>query len=126
VRNLPSLIVRGAGVNPFGVMIARGDLLVELGFLRLAEMQEELLWVCEAAHVPAIWATQVLENLVRTGSPSRAELTDAATSVRAECVMLNKGPFVAAGVDLLENLLSRMQDHQLKKMPRLRALHAWE
>jgi pyruvate kinase len=47
-----------------GVMIARGDLAVECGYERMAEVQEELLWVCEAAHIPVIWATQVLENLL--------------------------------------------------------------
>ena len=50
--------------------------------------------VREAAHTPVIWATQVLESLAKTGLPSRAEVTDAAMSERAECVMLNKGPFV--------------------------------
>ena len=59
-------------------MIVRGDLAVEIGYQRLAEMQEEMLWVCEAAHVPVIWATQVLEHLVKKGTPSRAEMTDAA------------------------------------------------
>ena len=60
----------------------------------MAEIQEEILWICEAAHVPVIWATQVLEKLAKTGIPSRAEITDAAMSERAECVMLNKGPFI--------------------------------
>lgn len=60
-----------------GVMIARGDLAVETGFERLAEVQEEILWLCEAAHVPAIWATQVLETLAKQGSATRAEITDA-------------------------------------------------
>ena len=50
-----------------GVMIARGDLAVECGFERLAEVQEEILWMCEAAHVPVIWATQVLETLAKDG-----------------------------------------------------------
>ena len=49
-----------------GVMIARGDLAVECGFERLAEVQEEILWISEAAHVPVIWATQVLETLSKT------------------------------------------------------------
>jgi pyruvate kinase len=106
-------------------MIARGDLAVEIGYQRLAEIQEEILWLCEAAHVPVIWATQVLENLVKTGAPSRGEITDAAMAERAECVMLNKGPFVAAAVTALEDVLMRMQAHQLKKTPQLRALHSW-
>jgi Pyruvate kinase, barrel domain len=57
-----------------------------------AEVQEEILWLCEAAHLPVIWATQVLETMIKKGRPTRAEVTDAAMSVRAECVMLNKGP----------------------------------
>ena len=103
-------------------MIARGDLAVECGFERLAEVQEEILWVCEAAHVPVIWATQVLENLAREGRPSRAEITDAAMSERAECVMLNKGPHVREAVQLLDGILRRMEAHQFKKQARLRPL----
>lgn len=125
IRNLPELIVQAAGQQPFGVMIARGDLAVEIGYQRLAEMQEEILWLCEAAHIPVIWATQVLENLAKTGIPSRAEITDAAMAERAECVMLNKGPFITEAVMILDDVLRRMQEHQLKKTPRLRALHSW-
>ena len=93
--------MRAAGRQPFGVMIARGDLAVELGFERLAEMQEEILWLCEAAHVPVIWATQVLEDLVKSGLPTRGEMTDAAMAGRAECVMLNKGPNVGEAITAL-------------------------
>jgi pyruvate kinase len=125
VKNLPELIIHAAGKQPFGVMIARGDLAVEIGYERLAEIQEEILWLCEAAHVPVIWATQVLENLVKKGIPSRAEITDAAMSERAECVMLNKGEFVAEAVTILDDVLRRMQEHQSKKTPQLRALHSW-
>ena len=106
-------------------MIARGDLAAEIGFERLAEMQEEILWICEAAGVPVIWATQVLENLVRTGVPSRGEMTDAAMGARAECVMLNKGPAVGEGVSTLDTLLARMDEHMFKKTPELRALKSW-
>ena len=126
VRNLPEIIVEAAGSQPFGVMIARGDLAVEMGFERVAEMQEEILWVCEAAQVPVVWATQVLEDLVKDGLPSRGEMTDAAMAARAEGVMLNKGPNVYAAVELLDRLLRRMAEHQVKKTPTLRALHAWE
>jgi pyruvate kinase len=125
IRNLPGLIIQAAGQQPFAVMIARGDLAVEIGYQRLAEMQEEILWICEAAHVPVIWATQVLENLVKKGIPSRAEVTDAAMAERAECVMLNKGDHLAAGVKILDDVLRRMEEHQLKKTPRLRALRSW-
>lgn len=71
LTNVPDIIVAGASVVPFGVMIARGDLAMAIGYPRLAEMQEECLWVCEAAHVPVIWATQVLEQFVKTGITTR-------------------------------------------------------
>jgi len=125
VLNLPEIIVQAAGRQPLAVMIARGDLAVEIGFERVAEMQEEILWLCEAAQVPAIWATQVLEGLVQEGLPSRGEMTDAAMSVQAECVMLNKGPNLAAGVDALDRLIRRMGENRIKKTPTLRALHSW-
>ena len=126
VRNLPQIMLRAAGRQPTAVMIARGDLAVELGYKRIAEMQEEILWLCEAAHLPVIWATQVLEQLAKTGVPTRAEVSDAAMGNRAECVMLNKGPFIVQTVQLLDDVLRRMQAHQDKKTPRLRALQAWE
>jgi pyruvate kinase len=125
VVNLPALIARAAPRRPFGVMIARGDLAAEIGFERLAEMQEEILWICEAASVPAIWATQVLEGMVKTGIPTRGEMTDAAMAGRAECVMLNKGPAIASAIDLLDGLLIRMDAHVFKKTPTLRALRSW-
>ncbi|MCX5758586.1 MAG: pyruvate kinase, partial [Candidatus Hydrogenedentes bacterium] len=125
VKNLPDLIIHAAGKQPFGVMIARGDLAVEIGYQRLAEIQEEILWLCEAAHVPVIWATQVLETLVKDGVPSRAEITDAAMAERAECVMLNKGPFLVDAVTILDDVLIRMQAHQVKKTHQLRALRSW-
>jgi pyruvate kinase len=125
VSNLPELIIQAAGKQPFGIMIARGDLALEIGYQRLAEIQEEILWLCEAAHIPVIWATQVLENLVKHGMPSRAEITDAAMSERAECVMLNKGDYIIEAVGILDDVLTRMQAHQVKKTPQLRALHSW-
>lgn len=125
VENLPELIVTASGQQPLGVMIARGDLAVEIGFERMAEMQEEILWICEAAHVPVIWATQVLETLAKEGRPSRAEMTDAAMAERAECVMLNKGPYILEAMTLLDSVLARMQAHQSKKTAQLRALRSW-
>ncbi|MBC7336453.1 MAG: pyruvate kinase, partial [Clostridia bacterium] len=88
-------------------------------------MQEEILWISEAASVPAVWATQVLEDLVREGIPTRGEMTDAAMAARAECVMLNKGPAVGQAVELLDRLLARMDEHMFKKTPTLRALKSW-
>ena len=125
VRNLPDILVQAAGRQPTAIMIARGDLAVEIGSARTAEMQEEILWIGEAAHVPVIWATQVLEHLVQKGTPSRGEMTDAAMAARAECVMLNKGPYLFDAIDQLGPLLGRMEEHQHKKTPQLRRLKSW-
>jgi pyruvate kinase len=121
-ERLPELLFAAMRSPAVGVMIARGDLAIECGYERLAEVQEEMLWICEAAHLPVIWATQVLENLAKVGAPSRAEITDAAMGERAECVMLNKGPHVVEAVRTLADILRRMQAHQSKKTPRLRPL----
>jgi pyruvate kinase len=120
--NLPDMLLTAMRWPCCGVMIARGDLAVECGFERLAEVQEEILWICEAAHIPVIWATQVLETLAKEGMPSRAEITDAAMGHRAECVMLNKGPHVVGAVRVLDDILRRMQAHQTKKRAMLREL----
>ncbi|MBS1911156.1 MAG: pyruvate kinase [Bacteroidetes bacterium] len=121
-ENLPAMLLAAMRMPTCGVMIARGDLAVECGFERLAEVQEEILWISEAAHVPVIWATQVLENLAKEGMPSRAEITDAAMGHRAECVTLNKGPHAADAVRLLDDILHRMESHQAKKSSMLREL----
>ncbi|MCK9282995.1 MAG: pyruvate kinase [Rhodocyclaceae bacterium] len=125
-ENLPQILFAAMANRAAGVMIARGDLAVECGYERLAEVQEEILWATEAAHMPVIWATQVLETLAKTGLPSRAEITDAAMGERAECVMLNKGPHIVDAIRTLDDILKRMQAHQAKKRTLLRALHAWD
>ncbi|HET9467278.1 MAG TPA: pyruvate kinase [Vicinamibacterales bacterium] len=125
-ENLPALLLAAMRSPSAGVMIARGDLAVECGYERLAEVQEEILWMAEASHTPVVWATQVLESLAKDGVPSRAEITDAAMGERAECVMLNKGPYILEAVRALDNILRRMQTHQRKKSAMLRELHLAE
>ena len=121
-NNLPAILLEALKFRACGVMIARGDLAAECGFERMAELQEEILWICESAHVPVVWATQVLEGLTKRGHASRAEITDAAMGQSAECVMLNKGPFVTDALQTLNDILQRMQDHQTKKRSMLRKL----
>ncbi len=121
-NKLPSILFEGMKRNNIGVMIARGDLAVEIGFDRISEVQDQILWLCEAAHVPVIWATQVLENLAKTGIATRAEISDAALSVKAECVMLNKGPYIQEAVRTLRSIIVRMEAHSFKKKSSSRAL----
>mgnify|MGYP001817742402 FL=1 len=121
-KNLPGLMLMAMQRYPVAVMIARGDLAVECGWERLAELQEEVLWICEAAQVPVIWATQVLESKAKKDLASRAEISDAAMAQRADCVMLNKGPHIISAIRMLDNILQRMQQHQHKKSARLTKL----
>jgi len=125
-ENLPDILLAAMRHPRIAVMIARGDLAVEIGFERLAEVPKQILALCEAAHVPAIWATQVLENLAKTGQPSRAEITDAATSQRAECVMLNKGPHIIDAIRTLDDILDRMDQVQTKSRTLMRHIHSWD
>lgn len=119
---LPDVLLSGLNHRRVGAMVARGDLAVEVGFERLAEVQEEILWMCEAAHMPVVWATQVLESLAKKGMPTRAEVTDAAMAARAECVMLNKGYYIIDAVRFLGDVMTRMESHQQKKHSQLRRL----
>lgn len=114
-KNLPKILLRAMQTYPLGVMIARGDLAIEMGWKDFASIQEEILRICEAAHIPNIWATQVLENLIKKGIPSRAEITDVAMAQRAECVMLNKGYYIIKGLKMLDRMLRRVQNFQKKR-----------
>jgi pyruvate kinase len=115
VINLPYLLLYAMRYPHFGVMIARGDLAVEIGFERMSEIQEEILWICEAAHTPVIWATQVLEQLNKTGIASRSEITDAYKAAQAECIMINKGQYTPLVLDTLRDLVKRSHRHHFKK-----------
>lgn len=122
--NLPSILLTAMRCYPVGVMIARGDLAVETGWEHFASIQQEIMRISGAAHIPDVWATQVLDNLAKKGTPSRSEITDAAMAQQADCVMLNKGPYIERAVKMLDKILRRMERFQnkttsvLPKMPK--------
>jgi len=122
VNNLPSIILQGMKHNLMGIMIARGDLAVEIGFERLSEIQDEILWICEAAHTPVIWATQVLESMNKHGLATRSEITDAAHAAQADCVMVNKGGYTIEVLKTLQNILSRSRKNNFKNRRLFRKL----
>jgi pyruvate kinase len=122
-EHLPALLFSVMQSQHCGIMIARGDLAVEIGYSRMAEVQEEILWLAEAAHMPVIWATQVLETQVKKGIATRAEISDVVKAVRAECVMLNKGPYIIDAIETLKDIDKRMAGHEDKKRKILRSLH---
>jgi pyruvate kinase len=115
VKNLPSLLLEGMKEKALGLMIARGDLAVEIGFERMGEIQEEILWICEAAHIPVVWATQVLESLHKVGMATRSEITDAGHAALAECVMINKGEYTIEVMETLRDIIHRASTHRIKK-----------
>ncbi len=90
---------------------------------RLPDLQKKILWLAKGANLPVIWATQVLEELSKNGKPTRAEISDAAMGIRAECVMLNKGPHILKAIKSLDDILQRMHSHQLMKNSLLHQLH---
>lgn len=125
VTHMPEILDELLLCEKSGVMIARGDLAIEIGFTNMAFVQEELLDICNAAHIPVIWATQVLESQMKTNLPSRAEISDAALSGRAECVMLNKGPFAIGTIDILRHILHEMHLRFRKNSKLLSKVTLW-
>lgn len=114
-NNLISILIAGMGRKHLGVMIARGDLALEVGWKNMGMVQEGILAFCSAAHVPVVWATQVLEGLAKKGMPSRSEITDITSSVQAECVMLNKGPHIGEAIAFLDDVLLNVESTHNKK-----------
>jgi pyruvate kinase len=82
-----------------GIMIARGDMGVELSATRVPWIQRDILKRCEAANKPVITATQMLESMTHNSRPTRAEVTDVTVAIRegSDAVMLSGE--TAAGVD---------------------------
>lgn len=121
-NNLLEILLEAMRMHPVGVMIARGDLAIEVGWENIGRVQEEIMSLCQSAHIPDIWATQVLENMAKRGIPSRAEITDAAMAQRAECVMLNKGEYILNAIRLLDTILKDLEPYQEKNAPMLPAM----
>ena len=121
-ERLPEILLQAMHTEKVGVMIARGDLGVEAGWRKLVEIQEEILWICASGHIPVIWATQVLDSYAKIGVPTRSEITDAAMAQRAECIMLNKGPYMHKVIRLLNRIIKTMDDRQYKRTAKLSKL----
>lgn len=123
-KNLIEILLAGMQRYPCGVMIARGDLAIETGWENMPRIQNEILRMSDSAYVPSVWATQVLENLAKTGVPSRSELTDVASSLKSDCVMLNKGPFIMDALALLHQILSSMNSYRDKDVRMFEAIES--
>lgn len=99
------------------IMVARGDLGVELDPARVPNIQEELVDAARAARKPVIVATQMLESMIRQARPTRAEVTDVANAVRsgADAVMLSAetaaGAHPVQAVATMDLIIRRTEDY---------------
>ncbi|MBN2824783.1 MAG: hypothetical protein JXQ76_05635 [Campylobacterales bacterium] len=125
VKNLPSILAELLKRPNYALMIARGDLAIEIGFDNLPYIQEEIFHICESALVPVIYATQILEGKMKKNLPTRAEVIDAAFAQRADCIMLNKGPFVVDTVIILKKILHSMHKVYEKNRQLLNISTTW-
>lgn len=114
-KNLINILIAAMQRKHLGIMIARGDLALEVGWKNMGMVQQGILSFCSAAHIPVVWATQVLEGLAKKGIPSRSEITDITSSVQAECVMLNKGPHINEAIAFLDEVLLNVESSHHKK-----------
>jgi pyruvate kinase len=92
------------------LMVARGDLAVELEFARVPVAQRSIQAACDAAGIPCIVATQMLESMIHAPTPTRAEASDVANAVfgGADAVMLSgetaAGKYPRESVDAMRRI----------------------
>jgi pyruvate kinase len=100
------------------VMVARGDLGVEIPPERVPIVQKRIIQACRAAGTPVVVATQMLESMIKAPTPTRAEASDVASAIYegADAVMLSAetsiGEYPVAAVGLMDRIITQVEDDE--------------
>jgi pyruvate kinase len=120
IKNISDIIS-----NSDGLMVARGDLGVEIPAAEVPLVQKKLVLEAKKARIPVIIATQMMESMIDSRTPSRAEVNDVANSVMdgADAVMLSAetsvGQFPVEVVKSISSILLKVEDSELIKVPKI-------